>query len=64
VVYLLVAVVGAIVLLGLIVIIKRRKPRKPTGQATYEGAIRFTDPSGRNMKIVRKDDGSFEMMEE
>ncbi len=28
------------------------------------GAIRVTDRSGRDMVIVRKDDGTFEMMEE
>ncbi len=31
---------------------------------TYFGAIRVTDREGRNMLIVRKDDGSFDMVEE
>lgn len=47
-----------------LLLVRRRKKPKQTGQATYGGPIRFTDPSGRNMKIVPKDDGSFEMMEE
>ena len=63
-VYWLIAVLAAFIFLGLFLIVKRRKPRKPPGQATYGGPIRFTDPSGRNMRIVQKDDGSFEMMEE
>jgi hypothetical protein len=63
-VYWLIALLAAIITLGLFLIVKRRKARKPTAQATYGGPIRFTDPSGRNMRIVQKDDGSFEMMEE
>lgn len=63
-VYWMIALLAAIIFLGLFLIIKRRKARKPTGQTAYGGPIRFTDPSGRNMKIVQKDDGSFEMMEE
>jgi len=31
---------------------------------TYFGAIRVTDQQGRNMLIVPKEDGSFEMVEE
>jgi len=31
---------------------------------SYFGAIRVTDREGRNMLIVRKDDGSFDMVEE
>ncbi len=52
------------ILLVLFLLIKRGKRSKPTGNATYEGPIRFTDPSGKNMKIVRKDDGTFEIVEE
>ena len=62
--YLLAVILGGVVLVALFVVVKRRKSPKPTGQATYGGAIRFTDPSGRNMKIVQKDDGTFETMEE
>ncbi|MFZ2445520.1 MAG: hypothetical protein WAW37_04115 [Syntrophobacteraceae bacterium] len=31
---------------------------------TYFGAIRVTDKEGRDLLIVRKDDGSFEMIDE
>lgn len=60
----LAAIVGGVILVVLFLVIKRRKSSKPTSQATYGGPIRFTDPSGRNMKIVPKDDGTFEMVEE
>jgi hypothetical protein len=60
----LAAILAGVVFVALFLVIKRRKPPKPAGQATYGGPIRFTDPSGRNMKIVPKDDGTFETMEE
>ncbi len=63
-VYSLFLVLVLIILLVLFLIIKRRKRSKPTGRVTYEAPIRFTDPNGRNMKIIRKDDGSFEIVEE
>jgi len=64
VVYWLIPILALMIFLVLFLKIKRGKRPKPTGQATYEGPIRFTDPSGRNMKIIRKDDGTFEMVEE
>jgi hypothetical protein len=62
--YLLVVTLGVLIALLLFLIVKRRKPRPPLGPRTYGGAIRFTDPSGRNMKIIQKDDGTFETVEE
>jgi hypothetical protein len=64
VIYWLIPAIAVLILLGLFLIVKRRKSRKPDGSATYGGPIRFTDPSGRNMKIVQKDDGTFEVSEE
>jgi hypothetical protein len=52
------------ILVLLIFVVKRRNAREPGGPRTYGGAIRFTDPSGRNMKIIQKDDGTFETVEE
>ena len=62
--YWMAAIWGGVILVALFLVVKRRKSSKPTGQATYGGPIRFTDPSGRNMKIVQKDDGTFETIEE
>jgi hypothetical protein len=64
VIYLLLGTLGVLMVILLLVRIKRRKARPPDAPRTYGGAIRFTDPSGRNMKIIQKDDGSFETMEE
>jgi hypothetical protein len=62
--YLLVVTVAVLIALLLFIIAKRRIPRPSDGPRSYGGPIRFTDPSGRNMKIVQKDDGTFETVEE
>jgi hypothetical protein len=62
--YFLLAMLTGVIVLLFIVIVKRRKPAPPAAPRTYAGAIRFTDPSGRHMKIIQKDDGTFETMEE
>jgi hypothetical protein len=65
VLYVLVPVAAVVVL---VVLLRRRgkcrKRRKTAKPATYDGAIRVTDHLGRDMKIIRKEDGSFEMIEE
>ena len=62
--YLLITILAVVIFLLLFLMVKRRKPRGPATPKTYGGPIRFTDPSGRNMKIVQKDDGTFETVEE
>lgn len=62
--YLLISVAVLLIAAVIFYLMRRRKPRAPEGPRTYNGVIRFTDPSGRNMKIVRKDDGTFETVEE
>lgn len=62
--YALLALLGVVMAVVVFLLVKRRKGPQPTGPATYGGPIRFTDPSGRNMKIIQKDDGSFETVEE
>ncbi len=50
---------------AVIVVMKRRSKTRVKGlPESYKGAIRFTDGQGRDMLIVRKEDGSFEMQEE
>ena len=62
---LVVSTILAIAILALLIfVVRRRRTREPVGPRTYGGAIRFTDPSGRNMKIIQKDDGTFETVEE
>jgi hypothetical protein len=39
-------------------------PRRREDQQAGMGAIRFNGRNGRNMKIVRSDDGSFRVIEE
>ncbi len=62
--YGIIALLGVVLVAVVFLLMRRRKRPEPTGQAIYGGPIRFTDPSGRNMKIIRKDDGSFETTEE
>lgn len=62
--YWLMAILGVVMAVVVFLLVRRRKRPNPTGQVTYSGPIRFTDPSGRNMKIIQKDDGSFETIEE
>jgi hypothetical protein len=62
--YWLIPTLAVLVLILLFLLLKRRKPRKPTAPAVYGGPIRYTAPDGRNMKIIQKDDGTFEVMEE
>ena len=62
--YVLIAILAIVIFVLLIFVVKRRKSREPDAPRTYGGAIRFTDPSGRNMKIIQKDDGTFETVEE
>ena len=62
--YLLITILAVVIFLLLFLMVKRRKPREPAPPKTYGGTIRFTDPSGRNMKIIQKDDGTFETVEE
>ena len=62
--YLLIAILAIVIFLLLFLVVKRRKPRAPGTPKTYGGAIRFTDPSGRHMRIIQKDDGTFETVEE
>ena len=62
--YILPAILALLVVILLAAMVKRRKPRPPAAPRTYGGAIRFTDPSGRHMKIIQKDDGTFETVEE
>ncbi len=64
VIYLMLGTLGVLMAVLLLVRIKRRKARPPGVPRTYGGPIRFTDPSGRNMKIIQKDDGTFETVEE
>ena len=64
VVYLLVVILAVAVLLGILMVTKRLRTGRSNGPRIYGGPIRFTDPSGRNMKIIQKDDGSFETVEE
>lgn len=55
------------VLLSAAVVFILRKPKAREEKKipeTYFGAIRVTDREGRDMLIVRKDDGSFDMVEE
>lgn len=54
----------ALAALAAALLFRKRGPAKPSVPKTYSGPIRFTHPDGRNMKIVRKDDGSFETLEE
>ncbi len=61
-----VLVVVIIVIVIVAVILTRRKRRnKPevVKPATYGGPIRVTH-NGRDMKIIQKEDGTFEMVEE
>ena len=62
--YLLITILAVVIFLLLFLMVKRRKPREPGTPKIYGGTIRFTDPSGRNMKIIQKDDGTFETVEE
>jgi len=62
--YWLIAILGAMVVALVCWLVRRRRTTEPAAPATYSGPIRFTDPSGRNMKIIQKDDGSFETVEE
>jgi hypothetical protein len=64
VVYWLLPILAVLIILLLFLVLKRRKPRRPTAPATYGGPIRYTAPDGRNMRIIQKDDGTFEVMEE
>jgi LPXTG-motif cell wall-anchored protein len=64
VVYLLLAILAVLIVGLLFILRRRRKSRSPAAPRTYGGAIRFTDPSGRHMKIIQKDDGTFETVEE
>jgi hypothetical protein len=64
VVYWLIPALAVLILLLFLLLLKRRKPRKPTAPATYGGPIRYTAPDGRNMRIIQKDDGTFEVTEE
>jgi hypothetical protein len=62
--YLLIAILAIVIIALFILAVKRRKSREPDAPRSYGGAIRFTDPSGRHMKIIQKDDGTFETVEE
>ncbi len=62
--YWLIAILGVLLAALVCSLVRRRKTPNPSTPATYSGPIRFTDPSGRSMKIIRKDDGSFETVEE
>ena len=62
--YWLIAILGVLLAALVCWLVRRRKTADPSAPATYSGPIRFTDPSGRNMKIIQKDDGSFETVEE
>ncbi|MEM5787201.1 MAG: hypothetical protein AAGU11_07765 [Syntrophobacteraceae bacterium] len=42
----------------------RTKDERKQIPETYFGAVRVTNQQGKDMLIVRKDDGSFEMVEE
>lgn len=54
-----------IVLVALLYFTKfKAKANKKKIPELYIGAIRVTDHQGRDMLIVRKEDGSFEMVEE
>jgi len=60
----LIGIIAAFVAAGLI--LARRKPKAGVKQLPQSciGAIRVTDRQGRDMLIMRKEDGSFEMHEE
>ncbi len=62
--YWLIAILGGVMVAVVFFLVRRRKKPKATAPPIYGGPIRFTDPSGRNMKIIQKDDGSFETVEE
>jgi hypothetical protein len=64
VVYWLIPILAVSIILLLFLALKRPKPHRPTAPATYGGPIRYTTPDGRNMRIIQKDDGTFETMEE
>jgi hypothetical protein len=61
-------VYGLLALIPLVLVVwfllKGRQPTNPETPAVYGGPIRFTHPDGRNMKIIQKDDGTFETVEE
>ncbi len=58
----LIGVLAVSVAAGLIFAGLKRKVKKPP--QFFIGAIRVTDRQGRDMLIIPKDDGSFEMQEE
>lgn len=62
--YWLLLILVAVGILAVFMAARKRKPRGEKPRPTYGGPIRFSDSSGRDMKIVRKDDGSFEILEE
>lgn len=62
--YWLLGILALLIVVLIILLMRRRRPRVPEAPRTYGGPIRFTDPSGRNMKIIQKDDGTFETVEE
>jgi hypothetical protein len=44
---------------------KHRAGRSPDGKPlVYQGPIRYTDEQGRDMLIIRKEDGTFETVED
>jgi hypothetical protein len=51
-------------LCALAIFLKKRTHQNTGPLKTYSGAIRATGHDGRNLKIVQKGDGSFEMEEE
>ncbi len=62
----LIGVLAASVAAGLIFAGLKLKPKRKVKKAPqfFIGAIRVTDRQGRDMLIIPKDDGSFEMQEE
>lgn len=65
-VYWLIPILAATIVLLVILRKSRRKAgRSPDGKApVYQGPIRFTDAQGRDMLIIRKEDGTFETVED
>ena len=59
-----IGIIAAFVAAGLIFVRLKPKTNVKKLPQSFIGAIRVTDRQGRDMLIIRKEDGSFEMHEE
>ncbi len=62
--FFLIGIIAAFVAAGLIFARLKLKTHVKKLPQSFIGAIRVTDRQGRDMLIIRKEDGSFEMHEE